>query len=79
MRSWTHKYHSGYGDPPQDVKEPAVQSATVSADGLTVDLVVDGLETFYIHELKLPGVRDAAGEPLLHPVGYYTLTRIPKD
>lgn len=79
MRCWTHKYHSGYGDPPQDVKPLEIKSATVSADGKTVDLVIDGLETFYIHELKLPGVKNAEGQPLLHPVGYYTLTRIPTE
>ena len=37
-----------------------------------------------IHEVKCPGVRSApsadvpAGQPLLHPTGWYTLNRLPK-
>lgn len=77
MKCWTYRYHSGYGDKQQDEKELAVKQATVSADGRTVDLTLDGLETYYVHELKLPGVRNATGQPLLHPIGYYTLQRIP--
>jgi hypothetical protein len=78
MRSWTHKYHSGYGDPRQNEHELKVVKATVAADAKSVMLEVEGLEPFYIHELRLPGVRNAAGEELLHPIGYYTLQRIPK-
>ena len=31
----------------------------------------------YVHELSLPGVKDAAGKSLLHNVAYYTVQRIP--
>ena len=31
------------------------------------------------HELHLPGVRDRAGQPLVHDVAYYTLNQIPKN
>jgi hypothetical protein len=30
-----------------------------------------------VHELHLDGVRDDAGEPLLHDEAYYTLVEIP--
>jgi hypothetical protein len=32
----------------------------------------------HIHELKLPGLRNRAGEPLLHPSAYFTLNVIPR-
>ena len=54
-----------------------LSSATVSADGLTVHLVVDKLVVGHIHELHLPGLRDRAGKPLVHDVAYYTLNQIP--
>ena len=47
-------------------------------DGLSVRLVVDKLVRGHIHELHFPGLRDRAGQPLLHDVAYYTLNEIPK-
>lgn len=79
LQCWTYKYHSGYGDPPQDTKPLMVKSATVGEDGKSVTLVIEGLETFYVHELKANGIRNRDGQPLLHPEAYYTLTRIPKS
>lgn len=78
MRSWTYRYHSAYGDKPQDTADVQITSATVSADGQSVMLEVDGLKPYYVHELKLPGVRNQGDQPILHPIAYYTLNRIPK-
>jgi hypothetical protein len=77
MSCWTYHYHSNYGDKPQDTHPLKVTKAAVGADGKTVTLTVDGLAPYYVHELKLDGVRAADGRPLLHPVGYYTLNRVP--
>lgn len=78
MRSWTYRYHSGYGDNPQDTQPVPITSVTVAPDGKSARVVVDGLKPAYVHELRLDGVRDRDGSPMLHPVGYYTLNRIPK-
>ena len=78
MRSWTYRYHSAYGDKPQDTADVKITSATVSNDGQSVMLEVDGLKPHYVHELKLPGVRNQDDLPILHPVAYYTLNRVPK-
>ena len=51
--------------------------ATVAEDGRSVRLVLSALAEGHVHELHLPGVRSAAGKPLLHPVAYYTLNEIP--
>lgn len=78
MSSYTYKLHSDYGSPEVLTEELTITSATPSADGREVRLVVDGLRAGFVHELHLPGVRSSAGgEPLLHDVAYYTLARRP--
>ena len=78
LSSYTYHYHQTYGSEEIDTKPLAVRSATVSPDGLSVRLVVDGLREWYVHELHAEGVRSARGEGLLHPAGYYTLNEIPR-
>jgi hypothetical protein len=61
-----------------------IVAATPSADGLKVRLEMKNLREGVIHELECPGVRStasgsmAAGLPLLHDTGWYTLNRRPK-
>ena len=52
---------------PVDATKPTIKSATLSKDGLSLRLVIDGLVEGHIHELHLPGIRSAKGQPLLHP------------
>lgn len=78
MNAWTYHYHSDYGDKPQKTHPVEIRSATVSKDGLKVSLDVPGRQPYYVHELRVAGVSNAEGMPVLHPVGYYTLNRIPK-
>lgn len=77
MRSYTYEYHADYGGPDMDVKEPAVRIAEVSADGLMVDLEVDGLREGHVHELTVIGLRSTDDEPLTPEVAHYTLNKIP--
>jgi glucose/arabinose dehydrogenase len=78
VASHTYLYHSQYGSDEIDRRELVVRSAAVSADGLTVGLVVDGLRELHVHELEAAGVRDREGQPLLHPWAAYTLVRRPQ-
>jgi hypothetical protein len=77
MKCWTYKYHRGYGDPPRNTRDLTIEKARVSADGRAVDLEIKGLAPYHVHELRFDGVRDCDGQPLLHPIGYYTLNLIP--
>ena len=77
MREFTYIYQSKYGSPEVDEVTPKITSATLGADGKTVRIKVEPLTKGHIHELHLDGVRSAAGLPVLHPVGYYTLNEIP--
>jgi hypothetical protein len=77
MRSFTYKLHSPYGSPEVDEAEPEIVSASVSEDGLVIDLVITGLREGYVHDLEFPGLRNAAGQKLSHERACYTLINRP--
>ena len=78
LETFTHHYYGAYSGPEIEQADQRIVSATPSADGLSVRLVVDKLVVGQIHEFHLPGVRDRTGQRLLHDVAYYTLNQIPK-
>jgi hypothetical protein len=78
MDSFTYIYQSTYGSPEVDQIKPVIEKAVVASDGRSVRLFVRGLVEGHIHELHLPGVRSVKGQPMLHPVAYYTLNQIPR-
>jgi hypothetical protein len=77
MDTFTYIYQSSYGSPEVDQTTPTVKSATVSADGLKVRLIVDGLVRGNVHHLVLGDIKSKAGETLWHSEGWYTLNEIP--
>jgi len=79
MSSYTYEYHAEYGSAEMETAKVAIAGVEV-VDARTVRLRADGLRTGglgYVHELTMPGVRDASGRRLLHDVAYYTLHRLP--
>lgn len=77
LKTFTHIYRQAYGSPEVDQTIPVATKATVSPDGLTVNLEVDGLVKGHVHDFHLPDMRSAESEPLLHSSAYYTLNEIP--
>jgi glucose/arabinose dehydrogenase len=77
MKTFTYIYQASYGSPEVDVTTPKITKVEVGKDKKSVRLWVDGLQEGHIHDLALPGVRSAEGQPLLHPQAYYTLNYIP--
>jgi glucose/arabinose dehydrogenase len=77
MKTFTYIYQASYGSPEVDATTPKLERAVLGADGKSVRLYVSGLREGHIHALHAPGVRSAAGLPLLHPQAYYTLNYIP--
>lgn len=77
MNAWTYILQSGYGSPQVDQATQSIKSATVSADGKSVHLVIDGLVRGHVHHLKAPGVKSASGSGLWHKEAFYTLNEIP--
>ncbi|QGQ23586.1 hypothetical protein F1728_13270 [Gimesia benthica] len=78
MKSYTYTYHSSYGSDEILNRELPIEQITVSEDGTRVHLKVNGLRELYVHELVAAGVKNKAGQSLLHPQAYYTLNKIPK-
>jgi hypothetical protein len=70
-------YQTSYGSPEVDQTTPRISCVEVGKDNQSVRLWVDGLQEGHIHDLAVPGVRSATGEPLLHPQAYCTLNYIP--
>lgn len=79
IQAYTHIYQSSYGSPEVDVTKPTIKKITVSSDGLTARLSIDGLVEGHVHELHFPGIKSAKGQPLLHNSAYYTLNYIPAN
>jgi len=75
-KGFTYIYQSSYGSPVVDEEPCAVTAARPAADGRSVRLTVTNLRAGVIHELKAAGVRSAAGLPLRHDTGWYTLNRL---
>jgi glucose/arabinose dehydrogenase len=78
MRAFTYIYRAEYGSPEVDDVLPKITAAEVAKDGKSVRLRLDPLTKGHIHELHLDGVKSTSGQPLLHPVAYYTLNEIPE-
>ena len=77
--SYTHHYRAAYGSPEIDVMESTIDRVDVSEDRMRVTIALSPPRVGFVHELHLDGVRDEAGEPLLHPVAYYTLNALPTE
>jgi hypothetical protein len=78
LETYTYIFQSSYGSPEVDHTQPTIKKVTVSDDGLYARLQIDELQKGHVHELHLPGVRSGDGQPLLHPVAYYTLMNMPE-
>lgn len=78
LQTYTYIYQSSYGSPEVDHTDPKITQATVSKDGRSVKLTVDGLVPGHVHELHADGVRSKQNGPLLHAEAYYTLNFLPK-
>ncbi len=75
--NYTYLYCADYGSPEVDKGKPALHGVKLAADGRSLRLSMD-LVVGHIHELKFPGLKSRAGQPLLHPAAYFTLNVVPK-
>jgi hypothetical protein len=79
LERYRYEYTGAYGSPELDRTAVAVERATPSADGLTVELTTAPLVKDRVYLLAAPGVRSRDGEALVHPAGAYTLNEIPRE
>jgi cytochrome c551/c552 len=79
VESYIYKYHPVYGSPPVNTQNLAIKGVKLSADGLKARIIVDNLRRYYIHTIKLDGIRERDNfYSLVHPTAYYTLNNIPE-
>ena len=78
VNTFTHKYHRGYGGPEINQTEPAVKSAKVANDGMSVVIELEALKKGHVHEFDLGALRSSNGGELLHRHAYYTVNEVPK-
>ncbi|MGB4399818.1 MAG: c-type cytochrome [Daejeonella sp.] len=79
IESYIYKYHAVYGSPPVNTEKLKIKGIKLSEDGMKARLVVDNLRKYYIHTIKLEGVREKDNfYSLVHPTAYYTLNNIPE-
>ena len=77
-KNFIYKHHPVYGSPPINESPLAFKGVKVSEDGLKVRLVVGNLKQYFLHEIKVEGIRSRdGGLPVLHPTAFYTLNNIP--
>ncbi len=77
MSSFTFNYSSAYGSDEIETEQHKIVDVKSSEDGLSVQLVVEGLRPLYVHELRTKGLRSKSGRTLDHPNAWYTLNRLP--
>jgi len=79
LEHYRYEYTGAYGSPELDRTAVKVERVEVSADGLSAELTTAPLVKDRVYLLSASGVRSAAGEPLVHATGAYTLNEIPAD
>jgi cytochrome c551/c552 len=79
VESYIYKYQPVYGSPPVNTQNLNIKGVKLSADGLKARIVVDNLRRYYVHTIKLDGIRERENfYSLVHPTAYYTLNNIPE-
>ena len=78
LQTYTYIFQASYGSPEVDHTTPTIREINVADDGKSARLIIEGLQAGHVHEFHFPGIRSAAGLPLLHQEAYYTLNVIPQ-
>lgn len=73
-----YEYTGSYGSPELDRTRLAVEKVEVAPDGLSATLSTAALVKDRVYMIAAKGLKSAKGEPLVQPVGAYTLLEIPK-
>jgi hypothetical protein len=71
IKSYSYKYHVGYGSPQVNVKKTIPSKAVLSGDAKTVHLSIPNMEARRIYEISLQNLRTADGSALINPLVVY--------
>lgn len=76
FKRYYYKYHKSYGSPQMDVTPVKVDSIEISNDGKTVEVNLEELKAWHIHEVKINGLKATDGTSLANSYIAYTLNRL---
>ena len=71
LKSYSYKYHQGYGSPQVNVRRFAAEKSTLSADGKTIKLKLPDMQPRRLYEFSLKNLKTADGERLVNPLLVY--------
>lgn len=74
-RYW-YDYHQGYGSATYDESDVAIRKLIPGDDGRSLEIELRELKAWFVHELRLPGLRSKDGKPLTNPLICYTVNRL---
>lgn len=74
-RYW-YDYHEAYGSPPHEESSVGIKKVTVGGDGKSVELELDELKPWFVHELNLQGLTSKDGTKLANTLICYTVNRL---
>jgi hypothetical protein len=77
IERYRYEYTGAYGSPELDRTRVELERAVVAPDGHSVDLTTSSLVQDQVYLISAQGIRSAAGTPLVHATGAYTLNEIP--
>jgi hypothetical protein len=78
IEHYRYEYTGSYGSPELDRTRATVEGVSLAADRLSADVTASPLVKERVYLITARGVTSAKGEPLVHPVGAYTLNEIPR-
>jgi hypothetical protein len=78
VESWRYEYTGAYGSPELDRTAAKIEKVEVAPDGQSAELTIGPLTKDRVYLIQARGVRSATGEPLVHPMGAYTVNEVVK-
>lgn len=78
IRHFELAWQAAYGTAPSNNTNVKPMAATLSEDGLSVDLKLPELLPEKIYEFRVDGLRTKSGAAIEHPLAFYTLNRLAK-
>jgi mono/diheme cytochrome c family protein len=76
VKRFRYNYSIDDGSLRMDEVDVPLAGARAHADGLGVDIDLVELMPDFVYEIALDGVQSAGGDPVAHPIGYYTANRL---
>ena len=76
VESWRCEYTGAYGSPELDRTTGKIEKVEVAPDGLSAELTIGPLTKDRVYQIQARGVRSAKSEPLVNPMGAYTVNEV---